>query len=144
MTPQNPAPRINLGDYFAGHAGHSGITAEHRANAENLLIQVNALLSELHQVYRCTLEYNPKTGSLISGAKNGGWRPQDSDTGAPNSSHKQGRGVDVYDADGDLDASLTDALLKKHNLYREHPAQTKGWLHLTDRAPKSGKRTFYA
>ncbi len=137
-------PRINLGDLFSGYAGHPGITAEHRANAEILLIKVNALLTELQDLYRCTLDYNPKTGSLISGSKNGGWRPADCPEGAPNSSHKQGRGVDVYDPDGDLDATITDALLKKHGLYREHPSQTRNWLHLTDRAPRSGKRTFYA
>lgn len=136
--------RITLADYFAGWAGHAQISTEHRANAEVLLVKVNALLLELATLYACTLDLNPKTGSLISGTRNGGWRPQDCPEGAPNSSHKQGRGVDIYDADGDLDATINDALLKKHGLYREHPAQTKSWLHLSDRAPPSGKRTFYA
>jgi len=137
-------PRLTLADYFAGWAGHPEISAEHRANAEILLVKVNALLLELSTLYRCDLDINPHTGSLISGTRNGGWRPQNCPEGAPNSSHKQGRGVDVYDADGALDATLNDSLLKKHGLYREHPAQTKCWLHLSDRAPGSGKRTFYA
>jgi hypothetical protein len=27
-------------------------------------------------------------------------------------------------------------------LYREDPGSTPGWVHLTTRAPKSGRRTF--
>ncbi len=136
--------RISLADYFAGWPGHPDITAEHRANAEAMLILVNALLLELSTSYRVIMHINPTTGSLVSGQLNGGWRPHDCPEGAPHSSHKKGRGVDVYDPDGNIDATITDDLLKKHGLYREHPAQTKHWCHLTDRAPGSGKRTFYA
>jgi hypothetical protein len=136
--------RITLADYFAGWVGHPAISGEHRANAEILLVRINALLLDLVNHPTCDLEINPKTGSLISGTRNGGWRPPDCPEGAPNSSHKQGRGVDIYDADGDLDNTLNDALLEKYDLYREHPAQTHTWLHLTDRSPPSGKRTFYA
>ncbi|MBP8282586.1 MAG: hypothetical protein KAX46_01510 [Chromatiaceae bacterium] len=135
---------ITLSDYFATYAGHGGITAEHRANAEVLLVKVNGLLTELVAIGAAKLDINPKTGSLISGSKNGGWRPRDCPEGADNSSHKEARGVDVYDADGDIDKALTDARLAKHGLYREHPSQTRFWCHLTDRAPRSGKRTFYA
>jgi hypothetical protein len=135
---------ITLSDYFAGYAGHPGITSEHRANAEQLLVKVNALLTELRQIGATTLALNPKTGALISGTKNGGWRPKDCPEGAERSSHKEARGVDVYDHDGGIDNALTDARLAKHGLFREHPSQTRYWCHLTDRAPGSGKRTFYA
>jgi hypothetical protein len=136
--------RITLSDYFAAYAGHPGITAEHRASAEMLLVQVNALLVEIVAGGRADLDRNPKTGTLISGEKNGGWRPKNCTEGTENSSHKEGKGVDIYDADGDLDAACNDDLLARHGLYREHPAQTRGWLHLTNRAPRSGRRTFYA
>ena len=136
--------RITLSDYFAGYAGHPAITAEHRASAEMLLVQVSALLADLIVGGDADLDINPQTGSLISGHKNGGWRPPECPEGAPNSSHKQGKGIDIYDADGDLDAACHDDLLARHGLYREHPAQTRGWLHLTNRAPRSGRRTFYA
>jgi hypothetical protein len=140
--------RITSEHYFAGYMKpgqeHKGITNEHRVNAEVLLVKVNAMLDELATVYRCSLDVNPKTGTLISGTRNGGWRPKDCPEGSDRSSHKEGRGVDIYDPDGDLDSTITDAMLKKHGLYREHPSQTKSWLHLTDRAPGSGKRTFYA
>jgi len=51
--------------------------------------------------------------------------------------------VDVADGNGKLDETITDALLEAHGLYREHPEATPGWCHLTTRAPKSGRRTFY-
>lgn len=135
---------ITLADYFAGYPGHAGITTEHRANAEQLLVKVNAVLTEIVAIGAAKLDINPKTGSLISGSRNGGWRPRECQEGAEKSSHKEGRGVDVFDPDGDIDMALTDARLAKHGLYREHPSQTRFWCHLTDRAPRSGKRTFYA
>jgi hypothetical protein len=106
-------------------------------------VKVNALLKELAAIGAADVDINPKTGSSISGTKNGGWRPKECAEGAEKSSHKEGRGVDVFDPDGDIDMALTDARLAKHGLYREHPAQTPTWTHLTDRAPRSGKRTFY-
>lgn len=136
--------RISLADYFAAHAGHAGITAAHRAAAEEMLVRVNALLADLVEKRGVDLDLNPATGTLVSGSKYGGWRPKDCPEGAPNSSHKEGRGVDVYDPEGDIDDAIDDALLEKHGLYREHPAQTRTWCHLTDRPPKSGRRTFYA
>ena len=55
--------------------------------------------------------------------------------------------IDCYDFDNcpksdTLDALITDGMLEFHGLYREHPDDTVNWCHLTDRAPKSGRRTF--
>jgi hypothetical protein len=135
---------ITLADYFAGYKDHKGITPEIRSRAAMLLTHVNAFLLELCEDGQCDYDINPITASMISGVKNGGWRPQECPEGAPKSSHKQGQGIDIYDADGDLDNACTDVLLAKHGLYREHPAQTRTWMHLTTRAPRSGRRTFYA
>jgi hypothetical protein len=88
------------------------------------------------------LRLNPKTESLVSGDTLGGFRPQNATQGAPHSSHKEARAVDVYDPGGKLDAWLNDAKLEHYGLYREHPDATQGWCHLTDRAPGSGRRTF--
>lgn len=133
---------INSTDYFKAYAGHKGITPAIMENAMSLLVQVNAMLEE------CAgngwePKTNPATGTLISGQDNGGWRPQECPIGAPMSSHKQGRGVDIYDPDGDLDNLITDGMLEAHGLYREHPDCTAGWVHLTDRAPGSKRRTFW-
>jgi hypothetical protein len=136
--------KITLADYFAGYKDHKAITPEIRARAGILIMHVNEFLAELCSEGQCDLDINPITGSLISGVKNGGWRPPDCTEGAWNSSHKEGSGIDIFDLDGDLDNACTDVLLAKHGLYREHPAQTKSWMHLTTRPVKSGRRTFFA
>jgi hypothetical protein len=88
----------------------------------------------------------PNTGTSVSGSKggqgDGGFRLSTATTGAPNSSHKEARAVDVYDPKNELDDLVTDALLSAYGLYREAPESTPGWCHLTTRAPKSGHRTF--
>lgn len=132
---------ITQEDYFKAYAGHPEITDEIRINAAELLTAVNELL-EACILLGWTPKVNPATGTLISGQQNGGWRPQECPIGAPNSSHKQGKGVDVADADNTLDGLITDDLLAAHGLYREHPDDTPKWCHLTTRAPKSGRRTF--
>lgn len=137
---------ITVEQYFRAYVDHTEITPEIQENAVELLRKVNGLLEECvgdGWVPRA----NPATGSLISGTKNGGWRPSDSPVGAPKSSHKQGRGVDVADADNSLDAMVDDDMLADHGLYREAPSATKSWCHLTDRPPgswtaASAKRTF--
>lgn len=133
---------ITQEDYFRAYAGNPEITPAIEANAEKLLVAVNSLLEEcigLGWVPRV----NPATGTLISGQDNGGWRPAACPIGAPSSSHKQGRGVDVADGNGELDAMVDADMLERHGLYKEHPDATPGWLHLSDRAPKSGNRVFW-
>lgn len=61
--------------------------------------------------------------------------------GAPNSSHIEGRAVDVERTPA-LEKFCTEANLERFGLYMEDLAFTKSWIHLTDRAPASGKRTF--
>ena len=133
---------ITIADYFKGYAGNPGITLEHEANAAALLEKVNDLLEYMvEQGWRASK--NPSTGTMVSGQTDGGWRPQECTTGAPNSAHKQGRAVDVADRSGDLDVMLNDSTLEEFGLYREAPGSTNHWTHLTDRAPASGHRTFY-
>lgn len=133
---------ITIDDYFRAYAGNPEITPEIRANAEILLDAVNTLLGAA-VVAGVPLRRNPATGTYVSGQDNGGWRPQACPIGAPTSSHKIGRGVDVADHEGDLDEWLDDDTLEQYGLYREHPDSTAGWCHLTNRAPGSGHRTFF-
>lgn len=133
---------IGAYDYFKAYPSHPEVTGEIHENAVALLEKVNALLEEC-KANGWSPRINPVTGTLISGNMNGGWRPSWCPVGAPTSSHKTGRGVDIADGNGRLDAMITDAMLERHGLYREHPDATSGWAHLTDRAPKSGKRTFW-
>ena len=127
--------------YFRAYADHAALTPEIHENAVELLRKVNALLEEcVGNGWVPTA--NPVTETLVSGEKNGGWRPPECPVGAQSSSHKQGRGVDVADRDNSLDAMVHDVMLAEHGLYREHPDDTPHWCHLTDRAPGSGRRTF--
>jgi hypothetical protein len=135
---------ISLTDYIGGHEASPDWTSDRQAAAEVMLEKVNPLLEEA-EANGVELEMNPKTKDLIGGQFHGygGFRPQDCPQGAPHSSHKEGRAVDVYDPHGDLDRWITDLMLEKHGLYREHPADTPTWCHLSDRAPPSEKRTFH-
>jgi len=133
---------ITVADYFKAYEGHPEITPEIEGNAAALLEKVNLLLDECES-NGWVPRINPVTGTYISGQDNGGWRPPECPEGAATSSHKVGRGVDMADGNGRLDLMITDGVLVRHGLYREHPDATGGWCHLTDRAPKSGKRTFW-
>lgn len=136
------AVTITVEQYFRAYVGHAEITPEIHENAVELLGKVNALLEEC-VAQGWTPRVNPVTGTLISGQQNGGWRPQACPVGAPSSSHKQGRGVDIADGNGELDAMVDAAMLERHGLYKEHEDATPGWLHVSDRAPRSGNRVFF-
>ena len=140
---------ITAAQYFA----EKWRNPEHDDAAEDLLARVNALLDQAAgdgvDVPVC-----PNTGTQISGSKggtgDGGFRLPTATTGSPQSSHKQAKAVDVYDPLDKLDEWLDqfehgvgdNTMLEKHGLYRENPAQTPTWTHLSTRAPKSGRRTF--
>lgn len=133
---------ISLAQYFGIYEDHPDAGPGMWHNAENLLDRVNSLLEEYLSQTGKTPPIDADTNSQVSGSGNGGFRPRDCKVGSKNSSHKEGRGVDVKDPDEALDHWLTDDILKRFSLYREAPASTLGWAHLTDRAPPSGKRTF--
>ena len=133
---------ITLDQYF----GSKEHTADQRQCAIELLNCVNALLDEAHDAGVYDYEIDQDTGTQISGSKggsgDGGFRLPTSTTGSAKSSHKDAKGVDVFDPQGRLDKWITRTILVKHRLYREHPDKTVGWAHLTTRCPGSGCRTF--
>ena len=143
---------ISLEQYLGKYANHDDATADVKVEAEILLEKVNALMGEAF-ADGVDFKVNPATMSHVAGNGNGGFRPQDCAEGAPKSSHKQGRAVDVYDggrADkqpfGRWCAANDGERLVKHGLYMEHPLSTQGkwtcWVHLTTREPTSGRRVF--
>ena len=134
---------ILVDDYFGPWRNHPDVTDERLNNALVLLDKVNALLEEAF-LDGIDLDINPATGSYVSGKTYGGFRPQDCPQGAPQSSHKQGMAVDIYDPHNTLDewCFKHQDRLAHHNLYMESPTATPKWLHLTTRAPKSLKRVF--
>ena len=128
--------------------------AEQEILAEDLLARVNALIAEAEASVEFTSTVCPNTGTQISGSKggtgDGGFRLPTATTGSPQSSHKQAKAVDVYDPLDKLDEWLDqfehgvgdNTMLEKHGLYRESPASSPGWVHLSTRRPGSGRRTF--
>lgn len=132
-------------------------TDEHEENARDLLERREALRAEYYEA--CGVgspDVDRDTGSEISGSKggsgDGGFRLSTSTTGAAGSPHKDALAVDDSDQDDAFDKWLDkfespdgrkNSMLEKHGLYREHPSKTPTWCHLTTRAPKSGKRTFF-
>lgn len=134
---------ITLVDYF-GPFIHDA-SATHVANAKLFLERVARLQANLigHGI---TFPYNPVTHTLISGTKYGGFRPKVCPVGAEHSSHKEGRGVDIFDPTNGVDLFLynderhcldlgrpQDSLLYRYGLFIEHPDATEGWSHWTDR-----------
>ena len=132
---------IILKDYFNNKIAE--VTPAISLNGLDLLYKVNRLLAD-YVTKGNVLRVSPKTGCLISGNKDGdgGMRLQSSGTGSPNSAHKQGMAVDIYDPQNKLDDYLTDEILTKFDLYREAPESTLGWCHLSTRKPPSSRRTF--
>ena len=131
---------ITIAQYFIGRP-HTPVMEE---AAKELLARVNALIDDYRQATGKEIAINPHTDSMISGLTEGGFRLPDCKQGASLSSHKEAKGVDIWDVGNALDTWITRKVLEKHNLYREHPDQTPLWVHLTTRPPKSGCRTFLA
>jgi hypothetical protein len=142
---------ITLEQYF----GKKPHTDADEKNAQFLIARVNCLLIEAESSGVIKLVIDPDTGSYISGSKggagDGGFRLSDSATGRAKSSHKEAKGIDIYDPQGKLDKWLdsfekpngVNKKLEMYSLYREHASATPRWCHLQTRAPKSGRRTFY-
>jgi len=133
---------ITLQDYFSDKPHPN----EYNLNALTLLYRANNLLAAYTTDTGKMPEINPITGSQVSGSKggDGGFRLPTSLTGSSKSAHKTAQAVDIYDKGDHLDLWLDakpDALIK-YDLYREEPASTKSWCHLSTRKPLSGKRTF--
>lgn len=122
-------------------------TPKVQANAEILILKVQELLAYA-KAAGIKFPINPVTGSIISGTSLGGFRPQNCEVGAKRSAHKTGEAVDIYDpskkfGEWCLKNQEFGQALQLSGLYAEHPAAISGWVHLTTRAPRSGKRVFY-
>ena len=135
---------ITITDYAGKWGNSTDWGTVQQINASELLRRVNLLLDAL-AARGVVAKKNPITGCLVGGESFGGFRPLSCPIGAPNSAHKQGEAVDVYDPDNKLDDYISEHqdLLPKFDLYREHPTATNHWLHLSIRKPGSGNRTFY-
>jgi hypothetical protein len=134
-------------------------TPEHEAAFDSVNDRRQRLRDEYYLSTGREPDIDPDTGTEISGKKggsgDGGFREQTTATGATDSPHKGARAIDDSDQKDEFDAWLDqfevpmpngqpggNTKLEEYGLYREHPSKTPTWVHLTDRAPGSGKRTF--
>lgn len=122
-------------------AGH--VTPAQEDNVEHLVATCNALI-QVMMADGVEFKTNPITGSIVGGETLGGFRPQDCPIGAPNSAHKQGMAVDLYDPDNKIDEWLYRNYnqLNSCGLWFEHKSATPRWSHWSIRKPGSGRRFF--
>jgi hypothetical protein len=127
---------VTLADYWMGRDKKypASWNEDIETHAIDLLERVNSLLAVFGE----------------DRAVNSGWRPPEVNSATPNaalkSKHMTGNAVDLADPEGDLDDWCSEndgSRLIQYGLYMEHPAATKGWCHLQNLPPKSGKRVFY-
>lgn len=123
---------ITLKDYYMGRdeTYKSLLTPQLRANASITVASANELLNAAVSA-GIFLEVHPKNLTLIAS----GWRPPAVNSAtpgaAPGSKHMTCEGIDIYDADGDLDRWCleNEDILEKLSLWIEHPSATKTWCH---------------
>lgn len=99
------------------------------SNLMELRARLNQLGFKPPRVFTCTYR-NPEHNARVGGAKK--------------SSHLTGCACDIADSDGLLKDYLrtNPELLEECDLYAEDFDSTKGWVHLSSRPSKSGKRIF--
>jgi hypothetical protein len=136
--------KLHVEQYFGNWLQHKDVTMPIIDNAKALVEACNKLI-EAMELTGVEFTINPMTQSIIGGETLGGFRPQDCPIGAPQSAHKQGLAVDIYDPDNKIDNWIIghQKILHQYCLYFEHPIATPRWSHWSIRRPKSGKRIFY-
>lgn len=134
---------ITLAQYVGIHAKSKDWTAQRSINAAMLISAANALMQKA-MADGVKFPVNPKTGSQISGNTFGGFRPQDCPQGAPNSNHKEGKGIDIYDPKNEIDAwcMTNQQALEDAGIWIEHPDATNTWSHWQSVPPRSGNRVY--
>lgn len=118
-----------MSEYLMGRATFETLPDAYCFNANRLIPTVNDLLESFGTFRKVTSGYR---------------RPEDNKAagGSKGSAHLTCEAVDLEDKDGKLKAFCTEEILRDHCLYREADEFTPSWIHLTIRAPMSGKRIF--
>jgi hypothetical protein len=132
---------ITVEDYMMGRADFMTLDSAHQTNILKLLQKVNDLLNDaglersISSGYR-TMKDHQRIYADINKKKKAAGLPE---VKVPmGSKHLIGAAIDLADPDGKLDKYCTEDVLKKFDLYMEHPDYTnsavdpksKGWCHL--------------
>lgn len=134
---------ITLEQYGGHYLNHPDFTEEKKLNAVDLLRRAH-ILTGVMEKNGVQFHINPLTGSYISGENDGGFRLQNSKTGATHSQHKNGNALDWYDPKNEMDAWLknNEGLITAIGLWFEIDYKTPKWCHMQRVAPGSGRRFF--
>ena len=129
--------KVKVQEYFApafrrGFRVIEPLSKTLESNLIDLLTKINALRLDFNKPMIVSSgfrspEHNAKVG------------------GSTHSTHQTCQGIDIIDTDGGLRrfcVANNNAILRKYDLFMEHPAYTKGWCHLQTRKPKSGNIVF--
>jgi hypothetical protein len=116
----------------------SKMTDQEHENAQVLLIRINDFLD-------FAIDIDPTIEQEIcDDPVNSGWRSEAYNKtlkgAAKNSAHFTFQAKDLRDPHGKLDRIVIANIpfMQRVGLYVEHPRYTKGWCHLSSRAPASG------
>jgi hypothetical protein len=134
---------LTIEELYGKWLNHPDATKERKEDSGLFLVLVNALIKTMNDD-GFAFKVNPITGSVVGGETYGGFRPQSCPLGAPQSAHKEGIAVDMFDPDNAVDEWLLAHPLAINNieLYFEHPQATPHWSHWSMRKPKSGRKFF--
>lgn len=134
---------ITLEQYVGPYRMSSDWTEARQMNAQKLLAAC-FLLSGFMEDDGIVFKINPNTKTQVSGRGNGGFRPQSCPIGAPHSNHKEGKGVDWFDPDEQIDnwCMHHQDILQACGIWIEHPDATPGWSHWQCVPPGSNHRVF--
>lgn len=136
---------ITFEDYIGKWKNSKDLTPERISNIKDKLLPRIEVFFAYLILQGVNFPSNSATHCQISGQTYGGFRPQDCPQGSPNSSHKEGLAVDVYDPKNEIDDYIMQhqEILEEFAIYIEHPSKTEHWSHWSVKPPKSGKHVFY-
>ena len=129
--------KVKAQEYFApafrrGFQITQPLNQTFESNLINLLTKINALRIDFNKPMNVSSGYRSPEHNVTIG-------------GATHSTHLTCEAIDIIDLEGALRRfciANDNAILKKYNLFMEHPAYTKGWCHLQIIKPKSGNTIF--
>jgi Peptidase M15 len=129
--------KITMDAFLMKRIKFEDLTPEMKADSQDLLEKVNALLLDFYKQY-------PEAGTRVVTS---GYRTPAANAaagGAKKSNHMICQAVDLSDADKQLGIWLTrfPEFLSKHDLYMESKSATPTWVHLQLQPPRSKRRIF--
>lgn len=129
--------KLTIEKFLMGRIKYDDLSPEMKADAEDLLEKVNALLADFYT-------HNPEESERVITS---GYRTPAANAaagGAKKSRHMICQAVDISDPTGTLGKWLTrqPEKLAEFDLYMEAKSATPTWTHLQLTPPKSKKRIF--